>query len=74
MQATKINREKGLSAAGSRAALAGDENEKRETCSLYKEEFGNLKPKSAEMTAHLLNLQAAVSPNPPKWVISRLRL
>jgi hypothetical protein len=35
-QAAQINREKGLSAAGSKAALAGDANLKQETCSLYK--------------------------------------
>ena len=55
-----MNREKGLSAAGSKAALAGDANLKQETCSLYKEEFGALKPKSAEMAARLLVLQQAV--------------
>ncbi len=36
LQAAQINREKGLSAAGSKAALAGDANLKQETCSLYK--------------------------------------
>lgn len=60
MQAAKVNREKGLSAAGSKAALAGNENEERVTCSLYKQEFGNLEPKSAEMKAHLQVLQSAV--------------
>ena len=59
-QAAKVNREKGVSAAGSKAALAGDETLKPQTQSLYKEEYGNLKPKSAEMAARMLVQQEVV--------------
>jgi len=60
MQAARANRLKGLSSAGSKAALAGDPNRPPETCSLYKTEFGTLKPKSAEMAARMAVLQEAV--------------
>lgn len=59
-QAAKANREKGLSAAGTKAALAGNELLKPETCSLYKEEYGTWNPKSVETTARLLNMKVAV--------------
>lgn len=60
-QTAKANREKGLSAAGTKAALAGNEKTKPETCSLYKEEFGTYSPKSADTLARLQRQQAAVS-------------